>query len=110
MPLVGQTREMAVCCLLLFYCDSAAAEESILKVMLLFWQSMKALQATNLDAVVAQIPSELHLHWYTAERGVSPQPSALCPLPSALCPLPSALCLHPCASMIALSTFVTQNG
>ena len=54
---------------------------------------MRALQATNLDAVVAQIPSDLHLHWYTAERGVSPQPSASCPLPPALCLLPSAFTL-----------------
>ena len=32
---------------------------------------MKNLLATDLNKLVAKIPAELHMHWYTAERGVS---------------------------------------
>ena len=34
-------------------------------------QSMQELLSTDLPTLVSAVPSDLHLHWYTAEHGVS---------------------------------------
>jgi len=33
-------------------------------------QSLQELLSTDLQSLVSTIPSDLHLHWYTAEHGV----------------------------------------